>query len=1247
MLCAARCVLRATDDVHTSSAWNRFLRDAVPPILVAAVAAQPPTTCLPVLAFLPPMLRVDEPFWQPMVDATVQELRASGLPTLLSEGGELCALSKLLRRPTCVSQRLLSNDALKRATGMQFAAPLPGVHSPSSSRLTTGDDDDDDPYDESGALAAMNIPELGLAHLAACVRIFTTPPLLEPPSTAWLVELYGALLGLCARTEGGMQSAATIVRSLRILPLRCPTGALLLVPCEAGPIYTGLPPALQSRGDAWRERTLPNLRVLSEQMQAALETAETRAPTRLLEALGVRVATAAELVDHILAEHAAAFAAGGEELGRSPSWRKLHERLRAQLRFLREHAELLPAETPLVLVPALAPGVGEPDEEWYQIQEIYATDDADEESKREGREWSPGVAAACDVCLTRAMGGLLRARPGSLMRKQWRYCYDGVGLDDHVAEAMRDEHFLTEQLGAKRLGLLPHVVGSKVQIMLALPCSSVDGNGDGIQLWDGFRGGQYEETPFNGLFELSSDDAERLGRWTQQFLVGLLAIVADPSLRDWAAREFRCPATNPHRIVLALPLRISSRRHRDGPSFEDLGGCFWKEPFQSFGDALPMVDLPLPLLQDQRIAVIDMLRQFSHRNKNEARCICVEVNMESIRLALDALQRDYIYYGYPTTAEDQLPLLAWLNVHLVGKADGQNDDAHSVYDLFRNFLQLFAPSTDGDPNARSREVLVADACFYEPGSAGAALADVLGIANLSAYYSSVQPLLDALGVRRSVKPSELCVALDSLSDALMDGALPFDNPERAFATSALVSGSTERLHAACTYAYEQLSARPAHEQSALDAEFFDQRRIFIPGSGVGDSPEAIPDGEGPRFSTSEDVYWFSLSSDEEELARACGLHALAAHYPASLKPFFVQALNVPQRPQPSTSRLLEALHELRMRAPTPMTERVVSACQARLAERDLRGLDDDGGAGVSGEYSRTCQAHGPGCTHPACRAFSELFGGGSAAGGLAGGGNGGDERGAGVNMLHQLGAVGTDAAESMRQAQQALQQAIAMGRRHDSPELRSNPPSRMAGADAACQECDEALPCDGSDVDLRFLVLTSSNVPLYVDRSVALSRDASLNPELCHHAETFAQLLVFLANLIAPNLPHVLHIFYEPPLTPTGRKRRELIGFNQRGALFFSLRTFVSLHVSLPSIWLPEVTVFWMRNMTHELAHNLAKGHDRRHEFLMERLLERFLPSLVREHVQQALRDTHPHSTQHQPYQRAPSARTGPWSRGR
>jgi hypothetical protein len=99
--------------------------------------------------------------------------------------------------------------------------------------------------------------------------------------------------------------------------------------------------------------------------------------------------------------------------------------------------------------------------------------------------------------------------------------------------------------------------------------------------------------------------------------------------------------------------------------------------------------------------------------------------------------------------------------------------------------------------------------------------------------------------------------------------------------------------------------------------------------------------------------------------------------------------------------------------------------------------------------------------------------------------------------------------------------------------------------------------------------------------------------------------------------------------------------------LFFSLRTFVSLHVSLPSIWLPEVTVFWMRNMTHELAHNLAKGHDRRHEFLMERLLERFLPSLVREHVQQALRDTHPHSTQHQPYQRAPSARTGPWSRGR
>ena len=83
----------------------------------------------------------------------------------------------------------------------------------------------------------------------------------------------------------------------------------------------------------------------------------------------------------------------------------------------------------------------------------------------------------------------------------------------------------------------------------------------------------------------------------------------------------------------------------------------------------------------------------------------------------------------------------------------------------------------------------------------------------------------------------------------------------------------------------------------IDADFFDKRRIYVPGVGTGESHDTTALVLGhlgePRFSTSEDVFWFALSSDEEELARACGLHALAAHYPASLKSLFTQRLHVP------------------------------------------------------------------------------------------------------------------------------------------------------------------------------------------------------------------------------------------------------------------------------------------------------------------------------------------------------------------
>ena len=63
---------------------NRFPRDSIPPLFVAAVARVPPSTGLPAQTFLPATLRVDEPFWQSMVDDIVRELRSSGLPVLCS-----------------------------------------------------------------------------------------------------------------------------------------------------------------------------------------------------------------------------------------------------------------------------------------------------------------------------------------------------------------------------------------------------------------------------------------------------------------------------------------------------------------------------------------------------------------------------------------------------------------------------------------------------------------------------------------------------------------------------------------------------------------------------------------------------------------------------------------------------------------------------------------------------------------------------------------------------------------------------------------------------------------------------------------------------------------------------------------------------------------------------------------------------------------------------------------------------------
>ena len=168
-----------------------------------------------------------------------------------------------------------------------------------------------------------------------------------------------------------------------------------------------------------------------------------------------------------------------------------------------------------------------------------------------------------------------------------------------------------------------------------------------------------------------------------------------------------------------------------------------------------------------------------------------------------------------------------------------------------------------------------------------------------------------------------------------------------------------------------------------------------------------------------------------------------------------------------------------------------------------------------------------------------------------------------------------------------------------------------------CADCGEVChPCDTLDFDLQMGFYTGSGLPVYVDRSVNLTDPsyATLPPL----AETFASVLLFVAATISASVPPALHIFFEPPHTPTGLSRREVLGFNTEGALFFSLRAFASVHASLPSVWMPECTAFWLVVMSHELAHNLVSEHDARHEDLMEGMLIHVLPALVRQHVQQA-----------------------------
>ena len=1255
-----------------SSEWNRFLRDSIPPLFVAAVASQPPSTGLPALAFLPATLRVDEPFWQSMVDDIVRELRSSGLPVLCSESGELCPLDTLLRRPSCVSRRLLSNDTLKRITGKQFVATSPRLGDASSKDPTHGGGE----HGDDTALIELNVLEFGLAEMAACIHDLTAPPLLQPLSTTWLVELYGALLGLCKQHAGGVEVAAELLRGLPILPLHRPAGASLLSSCDGDAVYRGLPAEYKAKGDVWRESTLPNLRLLSAPMEAALDAAETAAPTQLLWILGVRPATPADLVSHVLREHEATYAAGGDELGRIPSWRGRHRRLRAQLRLLRRHASLLPStgtgRPPLVLVPALRPGLTHPGEEEEEEEEGEdKTQKKDKEKTglhEEEASRLPGMAAASDVVLTRSLGGLVRAFPPIKMKSlgRWRYCYESEeGLD--VVEQMFDEHFLVTCLGATAMSEL----GEEVEIRLALPAVpaayndgrleiELVGSCDALvsssqQVWfrseprkqrdaeaEGLPDEQLTAEQMEDRMQMMEDycdaiDEAPLAAWVKEWLTGLMTALGDAAIHDFVVAALQRYSA----LVGALPCPIPSTEQNSGihVRFERLAQCYQKESFAAFGSIdLPMIDLPMPEDRKSRALVKEALIGL------EGVLPYAEANATTVIAALGTIRRQAVEFQAPVRPKHLLPLLSWLNTHMLFHPN--RDEARvcsglaQLLDAGESRGLLAVPATDGDPNAPHRTVTLAESCWHEPSSAGAPLADILGIANLAPHYAGVYPLFERLGVRKQYNPTELCSALDILSDALMDGIMPFDEPQRAFATSALIGASTDRIHATCTFIYEALAEtfdRDAESDrgqlNVIDADFFDKRRIYVPGVGTGESHDTTALVLGhlgePRFSTSEDVFWFALSSDEEELARACGLHALAAHYPASLKSLFTQRLHVPLRPHPSTSRLIEALHDLRERQQSESVARVVAACQARLAERDVDGLGDEGPS-MGVEHSSSCQLHGPACSHPACRAFSELFGrGGAAAGGHGNGGMGGGG-GRGVEMLRMLGGIGTDAAESMAQARRMLDHALSMAKRCSNSEVRTNGILSSTGSNVACQECDEALPCDGSDADLRYATVLSSGVPLYLDRSLSVGPNAiGIDRDIRYHAESFGQLLSFLGNLLGPTVLPALHIFFEPPLTVTGRRRRELFGFNKDNSLFFSLRAFISLHGSAQSIWIPEVTCFWMRVLTHELAHNLAESHDRRHEMLMERLLEQSLPPLVREHSQHAVRAAQPQRWAH------------------
>ena len=180
----------------------------------------------------------------------------------------------------------------------------------------------------------------------------------------------------------------------------------------------------------------------------------------------------------------------------------------------------------------------------------------------------------------------------------------------------------------------------------------------------------------------------------------------------------------------------------------------------------------------------------------------------------------------------------------------------------------------------------------------------------------------------------------------------------------------------------------------------------------------------------------------------------------------------------------------------------------------------------------------------------------------------------------------------------------------------------------ACTSPHRRHPCDGCELDLQLAFHTSTGVPVFVAPGEGgyLCAEGASPQLLLPLAETFASLLLFLANLAGPQLAPALHLFVDARASAGAPERPSVFAFNSGGALWFSLRAFAELHQlpdphgrGVPSVWAPECTCFWLVTLAHELAHNLAPGHDARHETLMERMLEAYFPRLVHKHAELAL----------------------------